>query len=75
MGTSGVAETVARTVRDAIEATGRSVHGLAVETGIPYTTLDRKLRRGTFTVEELYLLGIALDREPASFFPPRDEAA
>lgn len=65
---NGVAETVAQSVREAIEEAGSSVHATALDTGIPYTTLDRKLRNGgKFTIEELGLLATALHKEPASF--------
>jgi len=68
MGTE-VAETVARSVRAAIEASGYSVFTASKATRIPYTTLDRKLHfGGKFTVEDLYVIGCLTGRPPASFF-------
>lgn len=43
---------------------------LAEETGIPYTTLKRKLLGGTsFTFDELYHIATALGASPSQFIP------
>lgn len=63
---------VADEVRRALEDAGASVRATALATGIPYTTLDRKLKGAPFQVRELRLIGKHLGRGTASFLP--DEA-
>ncbi|MEA9983695.1 hypothetical protein [Subtercola sp. RTI3] len=63
-------EKVAANVKAAIEDTDRSVHGTAKESGIAYTTLDRKLKGlAPFNVSELRRLSKVTGRPVVSFFP------
>jgi hypothetical protein len=50
-------------VRDAIMSTLGSVRSAADRTGIPYTTLDRRLTRGGWAVTELRRLSAATDTD------------
>lgn len=62
-------EAIAASVRTAIQATLGSVRAAAKETGIPGTTLDRRLKHpDTFTVGELQRLAHATGHEDASSF-------
>jgi DNA-binding phage protein len=55
-------KTIAVDVDAAIAASGMSVHQLADKTGIPRTTLRRKLKKpGTFTLDEYAELAHALN--------------
>ena len=55
-------------VRTAIAETVGSVRAAAIQSGIPYTTLDRRLRNpDTFTVAELNRLAAVTDRTPSDF--------
>lgn len=59
MDSTQYAAAVAANVEKAIEAAGRSVLSVALETGIPRTTLDRRLRSNgfsPFSVTELKLI-------------------
>lgn len=61
---------VADSALAAILATIGSVNGAAKRTGIPYTTLDRKLHGHTsFTVRELHLVAQATGKRTAHFIP------
>lgn len=65
-------ETAAR-VQTALDAAGRSTLALSEQTGIPRTTLLRRLT-GTspFTVDELALIASNLDIEVHSLIPGTD---
>jgi len=76
---SRMATDIRREVADKVAAAmGRaevSKLRLAEVTGIPYSTLGRKLNgRGEFTFEELYLIAEALGERPSSFVPSVFEA-
>ncbi len=62
--------TVAELVDGALKEAGESVRATAIATGIPYTTLDRKLKGAPFHVNELRRIGQYLGRPTASFLPP-----
>lgn len=61
--------TVAKLVDSAMKAADESVRATAIATGIPYTTLDRKLKGAPFHVNELRRIGQYLGRPTASFLP------
>lgn len=70
MGTHQMAEEVARNVSQAIVTKGRTKLHIAEVTGIPYSTLSRKLLgRSEFTFTELALVAEALDVSPSSLIP------
>lgn len=60
-----VAEVVAAAIAEEIG----SVNGAAKRSGIPYATLDRRLKDGSFTVRELRRLAEATGRKVADFIP------
>ncbi|MBB5513426.1 transcriptional regulator with XRE-family HTH domain [Neomicrococcus aestuarii] len=63
-------ETAQRVAKAIKKREGATVYGVAKETGIPRTTLIRKLAGGTdFTVYELARIAIALDVDPNSLLP------
>lgn len=63
--TSRVADRVAK----AIVLSGKSTARVADESGIPRSTLNRKLRgRTEFNVSDLYLIGDATACDPEDFF-------
>lgn len=65
-----IAEDSARLVREAIVDSGRSKRSVSDESGIPYPTLNRKLKAQTeFTFVELYLLARTLGVPPWRFTP------
>ena len=66
--------TATRPIADAVRAAlgDRAVKRLADDTGIPRSTLDRRLRDGNFSVAELFKVAHALG-VPASTLMP-DEA-
>lgn len=66
---------VADQVATALQESGKSVRETALSTGIPYTTLDRKLKGAPFHVNELRRIGLMLGRETASFLPDVSGAA
>lgn len=52
-----------------MEALGdRTTKWLAEQTLIPYTTLQRRLQDGNFTVTELFKVAAALEMSPSYFF-------
>ena len=61
--------TLAHTIRAAIHDTVGSIRAAAKHSGIPYTTLDRRLRGdgSDFTVAELRRLAQATNRTTADF--------
>ena len=64
-------EWTARAVQEAIEDSSRSKMSLSDETGIPYSTLNRKLQANAeFTFSELLLIAEALGVRPSQFTPP-----
>lgn len=71
---AGVDAAVSANIRKAIADTTGSVHKTALAAGIPYTTLDRKLRRGSFTLSELHALADLFGR-PVSDFLRREDVA
>lgn len=67
---------VAELVDAAIEESGKSRHAVGLEAGVPYATLDRKLKGiAPFNVSELNRLAQATDRTPGSFIPADVKAA
>lgn len=56
-------ETVAHRATEALG--DRSVLWLSEQTGIPYTTLNRRFKDGTFTVAELFKIAAAIEISPA----------
>jgi lambda repressor-like predicted transcriptional regulator len=66
-------------VSKAITGTGRTKTWVSDQTGIPYSTLNRKLAgKADFTFSELLLIAETLGVSPAAFTPPqfaRAEAA
>jgi len=59
---------VSEAARTAILETLGSVRAASTETGIPYTTLDRRLRDGSqFTIAELNRLAAATGRDTSYF--------
>lgn len=65
-----VAVDSARLVQVAIGDSGRSKRSVSDETGIPYPTLNRKLKAQTeFSFSELFLLAEALGVPPWTFTP------
>ncbi len=62
-------ERVAERVGKAIALSGKPIARVADETGIPRSTLNRKLRNRTeFNVSDLYLLGDVTGANPEDFF-------
>ncbi len=60
----------AEVVQMAIDAAGASMNALADETGIPYSTLRRKLRGlSDFTLSDLLLIAEALGTTPDLLLP------
>ncbi|MDR1078351.1 MAG: helix-turn-helix domain-containing protein [Propionibacteriaceae bacterium] len=61
----------ARAVAAAIQSAGRTKRSVSDESGVPYSTLNRKLEgKADFTFRELYALAEALDVEPSAFIAP-----
>jgi len=64
------AERIAQSVSQAIVTAGKSKSWLAEATGIPYSTLGRKLLGKTeFNFSELLSIAEALEISPARFVP------
>lgn len=62
------AETVAERVSQAIEVAGQSQKSIALVTGIPRTTLARRLSGASpFTVAELAAIALALEVDVSTF--------
>ncbi|MDR6691377.1 putative transcriptional regulator [Microbacterium sp. 1154] len=67
---------VAELVAAAIDETGPSRNAVAKEAGVPYATLDRKLKGiAPFNVSELNRLAQATGRDAGDFIPANVEAA
>lgn len=61
----------AEAVDAAVKQTGRTKTWLSEQTGIPYSTLNRKLAaKADFSFSELLLIAEALGVSPAAFTPP-----
>lgn len=61
---------VAELVDAAIKASGKSRNAVAKESGVPYVTLDRKLKAlAPFNVSELNRIAQATAREAGDFIP------
>lgn len=57
-------------VTDALGSAGMSINALADATGIPFSTLRRKVRdQADFTLGDLLLIAEALDTTPAALLP------
>nr|WP_278101120.1 hypothetical protein [Microbacterium proteolyticum] len=56
-----ITDPVTDAVRTAIEDNFPSIRAAASASGIPYTTLDRRLRDGSWTLAELRKLSAATD--------------
>ena len=70
-----VDEEVATRVRVAMDTAGVTQHALHELAKIPWTTLDRKLTVGSFTVRELYRIADALSVPIADLLPAPEVAA
>lgn len=71
MSNRDVTEWTAQTVAQAVLNSGMSKNRVATETGIPYRTLDRKLRGASdFTWRDLLAIAEVLGINPAKFTPP-----
>ena len=69
--TESVTQWSARAVDRAIKVSGHTKRWVSEETGIPYSTLNRKLDgKADFTFKELLGLSEAIGVSPASFIPP-----
>lgn len=76
MSTSEAREFVAAEVRAALARDGRSGAQLAAATGIPRSSLSKKMRAVVaFTVEEVLAIASALGVDPGSFFPKTEASA
>lgn len=61
---------VTRQINTALMAVGMTRHRLATDTGIPSTTLQRKLKGdGEFTLNELLRVARALNVAPSALLP------
>ncbi|MCW4458154.1 helix-turn-helix transcriptional regulator [Microbacterium sp. MPKO10] len=70
MATDHITAEQADKVAAAVERAGMSRTKLADLTGIPYTTLGRKINGHTsFTAVEIYDIAIALNTAPAALMP------
>lgn len=73
--TSPITATVAQRVVAAMEATGATVKGLAHDSGVPRSTLQRRLLgRSSFTVDELDAICDALGITLSELLPAEDVA-
>lgn len=74
--TSDVTERVAATVTTEMDRVGASINGLADATGIPFSTLRRKLAgHGDFTLGDLLAIAETLGVTPADLLPEPFRAA
>ena len=70
MTTAGIRSEVAGKVLVALAAADRSKKWLSIKTGIPYSTLDRKLRaQAEFNFADLAEIAQALEVKPSDFTP------
>lgn len=66
-----IARSIAVSVRECLADAARSQKSLADETGIPYTTLTRKLQgKSEFSFSELLVISEALGVAPHLLVPP-----
>jgi hypothetical protein len=71
MDTQPIATEAARLVGLALANADRNKKWLSEKTGIPYSTLGRKLQGHTaFDLGELYMIGVALGVSPSDLLPP-----
>lgn len=76
MTTSQAREYVAAEVRAALARDGRSAAQLASDSGIPRSSLSKKLRaQVSLTVEELLAISTALSIDPGTLVPPAEAIA
>lgn len=65
-----LAEQTAEEVRKAVALSGRTGQSISDETGIPYSTWNRKVKgRTEFSLAELYLIAEALGVTPYELIP------
>ncbi len=70
MNTTEAREYVAAEVRAALARDGRSAAQLATDSGIPRSSLSKKMRaQVSLTVEETLAIAVALNVDPASLLP------
>lgn len=72
MSNAPASQRLGKHVADTLATKERSKLWLAGKTGIPYTTLGRKLlgRTAEFTLSDLLAIANALDVTPATLIPP-----
>lgn len=69
MTNSSLTPKLAAIVRDLMTSQGRSVNGLAEDTGIPFSTLNRRVRGlHPFTTNELELVAVELGTSIVELF-------
>jgi transcriptional regulator with XRE-family HTH domain len=69
MTNSGLTPKLAAIVRDRMTSQGKSVNGLAEVTGIPFSTLNRRVRgQRAFTTNELELVAVELGTSIVELF-------
>lgn len=69
--TTAVQQAIAASIAFELTRADRSKRWLSEQTGIPYSTLDRKMRaRGDFTFTDLAKIAAALGVSPSAFTPP-----
>lgn len=68
--TTDVEQAVASAVTFELNRADRSKKWLAEQTGIPYSTLDRKMKaQADFTFTDLFRIASALEVSPSAFTP------
>lgn len=76
MTTAEAREYVAGEVRATLARDGRSAAQLAVDTGIPRSSLSKKMRAlVSLTVEEVLAIAAALHVDPGALLPPASDKA
>lgn len=71
-----IAQRVATAVSEAIAAKELTQVSISEATGIPRTTLIRRLRgQSPFTIAELQAIAAVLDEDPATFLRPAEDVA
>lgn len=72
----GLDDLVATNIRTAITSAGISIRAVSIQSGVPYATLDRKLRGVTsFSIFEVWRIAKVLNVRPSSLVPDLDEVA
>lgn len=70
MTNTGINEWIGRQVETAIKNNGIKKTAVSEKTGMPYSTLNSKLKGySAFTVEELFKIAIAVNADPMDFMP------